>query len=364
MPEIVIAKTKFRRGSNDERKSVSFDQGEPVFTTDTKRLFIGTGSLSGGIVIGSKIHPPITNFHSLSNTIAEIGDLQFANNKFYQLTAYNSWGDVNLKLNPITFSYDSSNYLNLNQDSISAIYLDSSTISNGIKVDSGLLQLDFQTKSFELSSGKLSIKISGLDEREISSTSFGNGIEGGSGDKISLKVDPSYFIFSGDTLSLSSAPVDITFTDLSSNWFGDGLYYDLGQEEIRAVVTDVDNSTLVKNVSGIASLRVLSVSATSEWSKLTIDNYGRITDVDNSILDVISGNSSLGNLNSLNSLSAIYNGDMLGLSGLNITTFHGLSSDGVTTLVLSSAGFITFEGGSLTRNGSPTGRFAIPIYRY
>lgn len=101
MPEIVIAKTKFRRGSNDERKSVSFDQGEPVFTTDTKRLFIGTGSLSGGIVIGSKIHPPITNFHSLSNTIAEIGDLQFANNKFYQLTAYNSWGDVNLKLNQI-----------------------------------------------------------------------------------------------------------------------------------------------------------------------------------------------------------------------------------------------------------------------
>jgi hypothetical protein len=36
----------------------------------------------------------------------------------------------------------------------------------------------------------------------------------------------------------------------------------------------------------------------------------------------------------------------------------------VEVVVLSSAGFITFEGGFSSRTGQPIARFAIPIYNY
>ena len=49
-----IVKIKFRRGTNSERSLVLFDTGEPGYTTDTKRLFIGDGATTGGIVIGNK----------------------------------------------------------------------------------------------------------------------------------------------------------------------------------------------------------------------------------------------------------------------------------------------------------------------
>lgn len=54
-----ITKILVRRGTDGQRKytnttGVTFDLGEPAFTVDTKRLYIGDGRTSGGIPIGSK----------------------------------------------------------------------------------------------------------------------------------------------------------------------------------------------------------------------------------------------------------------------------------------------------------------------
>jgi Major tropism determinant N-terminal domain len=45
-------KIQVRRGADATRQTVTFDQGEPVWTTDTKKMYIGDGSTAGGISIG------------------------------------------------------------------------------------------------------------------------------------------------------------------------------------------------------------------------------------------------------------------------------------------------------------------------
>lgn len=39
---------QIRRGTNSQRGGVTFDSGEPVWTTDTKKLYVGDGSTAGG----------------------------------------------------------------------------------------------------------------------------------------------------------------------------------------------------------------------------------------------------------------------------------------------------------------------------
>jgi len=414
MPNVKISKIKLRRGSDDQRKFQIFDQGEPIYTVDTKRLFIGTGTLSGGSVVGSKIHPITTNYYSISNINAEVGDICNVNNKFYQLTASDytnvgSWADVSLRYNSLFFNYDSQNRLDLNTDSISAKYIKSSTVYNGIKIENGVLQSDYNTKSFEISAFQLSLKANGIDEREINSTTLGNGLTGGSGSKISLNVDPYYFYFSNNTLSLSNLPTfTMTFEDLSASWFGDGLNYSTGLQKIYATLTDthgtsisktvsggisinpsifgsglsynlsttrlsttlvdVDNVSLVRNLTGGISIKNDAVSGTNQLAKITVDQFGRVTNQVSSIYGALTGNSALSSLNVSNSLSSIFNGTPSqtlsgGIPGLQIARFTATDINGYT-VTLSSAGFITFEGPTTTRNGSSVGRFAIPIFAY
>ena len=52
--ENTITKLLIRRGTENERQAVTLDLGEPGFTTDTKRLFIGDGTTPGGVVAGNK----------------------------------------------------------------------------------------------------------------------------------------------------------------------------------------------------------------------------------------------------------------------------------------------------------------------
>ena len=45
-------KIQVRRGTDANRTSVVFDAGEPLFTTDTEKFYVGDGSTAGGILIG------------------------------------------------------------------------------------------------------------------------------------------------------------------------------------------------------------------------------------------------------------------------------------------------------------------------
>ncbi len=269
MPTVKISKVKARRGSDAQRKSVVFDQGELIYTVDNKRLFVGSGTLNGESVVGSKVHPMLSNYTSLSTVNAEVGDLVNVNNRFYQLTAFNynninSWADVSTKIDTNILSYDLSNKLTLN----------------------------FNSKSLELSAYQLSIKSSGIDEREISSSSFGYGLSGGSGDKIVIDADPYYFYNTNNTLSLSTDNLpkyDLTFDKLSSSWFGDGLIYNTGLQKIESELTGVDGVSLVKNLSGQVSIKGDALAGTNQWGSMTIDSFGRVTTNNSSIYSTLTG---------------------------------------------------------------------------
>jgi hypothetical protein len=342
--KIEISKIKIRRGTDAQRKSVVLDQGEITYTLDTKRIYVGNGVLSGGEPVGNKIFTPLTNTYSLTSTPSEIGDVGIANNTFYQLTGsdytnINSWANIGVKIDSRQLEYSNNNTISIKLSSLSASNINPVTVGNGLKIDGGIFQAALNTKSLEISSGNISIKSSSIDEREIASTTFTNGLTGGSGNKIGLRFDPNSFYLSAGVLSLSSV----------------------------TEVTNSDGDTII-NTGGVLALNPLYTETTFELSRITSDEYGRVSSHNSSIFDTLTGNSSL---NGSNSLSSIFNGTPThtlsgGIPGLTITRFEAVSSNGVTTatLTLSSAGFLTFEGGYPTRSGKLVGRFAIPIFAY
>ena len=410
--EIEISKIKARRGTDTQRKLVSLDQGEFAYTIDTKRLFVGDGVNLGGMVVGNKIHPPILNYASLSNVNSQVGDVVPVNKIFYQLTSpdytnLSNWESFRFNVNSVIFSFDSSNTLQMNQSALSAIYIDPGTVSNGLTIKSGILQTDFQPKSLELSAFKLSLKANGINEREINTTSFINGLSGGSGNKIGIKSNPDYFFYDNNGLNLSGFnPFNLRFLDLKADWFGPGLNFNLTQEQLSCTLTDVngdntifkdttgkisintgmfgngfyynsafqslstnlastDNISIIRNDDGSIKIQDGVTPGSMALSQPTIDQFGRVTSQTSSIVSTLTGNSTT---NSGNSLSSIFNGTPShtitgSIPGLELTRFTAISSNGAT-VSLSSAGFILFEGPTTTQSGQSVGRFAIPIFAY
>ena len=396
MPTITISKTKIRRGTNSQRKQLIFDQGEVVYTTDTKRVFVGTGFTSGGVVAGSQVHAPISSYVALSTIDSEVGDLVNVNNIFYQLTStdytnINSWANVGLRINPTTFSYDTANSLNLNVGSISAGYLNSNTVLSGVKIQNGVLQVNYNTKHFDLSGESLSVKLSGIGYREIANSSFGQGIKGGSGSVITLDVDTSNGLtYVGNTLTFSltgAAPIPIQASSLSGS-LGPGLVYNSGASQIWL---NPDSSLKLNGLSGTIGIKnSLSAAGSSEWPSISVDAYGSLTNYVSSIYSTLS--SIHGSIDPYTppTYGGLFNGvPSQGLTKQTLSTISGvsptlstyglmnqslypatvvttLSSNGSTTstVYLSSAGFIVFEGNTGTRTGNPVGRFAIPIFTY
>ena len=82
MPTVDAAKIKIRRGTDQERKRVILDEGELGYSIDTKRVFIGDGTSTGGNVVGNK-----TSNTARTSTNAIVGDTTIDNNLFYTLTA-------------------------------------------------------------------------------------------------------------------------------------------------------------------------------------------------------------------------------------------------------------------------------------
>jgi hypothetical protein len=342
--QIEIAKIKIRRGTDAQRKSTVLDQGEIAFTLDTKRLYVGNGVLSGGTPVSNKNFAPLTNTYSLTSTPSEVGDFGVANNAFYQLTAsdytdLNSWANINHKVDSRQLEYSSDNTITIKLSSLSASNIDPVTVGDGLKIEGGILQTSYNTTNFEISANQLKLKGDGIDENNIASSTFVNGLTGGSGGKVGIRFDPNSFYLSGGVFSLSSI----------------------------TNVKNVDNSSLILS-AGVASMNNGFITSTVELARTSSDQYGRLVYQESSIFDTLTGSSTL---NGTNSLSSIFNGTPThtlsgGIPGLTITKFEAISSNGVSTatLTLSSAGFLTFEGGYPTRSGKLVGRFAIPIFAY
>lgn len=369
MPNIKLSKIKTRRGTVEQLKTTALDQGELVSTTDTKRLYIGNGTGYGGFVVGNKIHYPMFNHASLTTLISELGDIAYANNKYYQLTASDytniaSWGDVSTKIDPDLFHYTATNEITLNNNSILASHIKASTALSGVKIENGFLQSDHDTSKLEITSNKLSLKAGGISHREINSNSVTGGLSGGSGVPIFINYDPVPFDIIGNKLSLNTNIIGKEH--IKADTLSSGLIGGAG-ETIRL---NVDHSQFrFNNVTTQLELAKTGLSADkyTQLASVTTDPYGRVISNRTAISDILVGDASLSSYNINNSLSSMFNGSIEdNNTGLPLTYFTGLSSNGTSSVVitLSSAGFILFDEPSVARSGQAVGRFAIPIFSY
>jgi len=374
MPNIQLIKLAIRRGTDEQRKSVVLEQGEVGFTTDHKRLWVGDGILSGGNVIGAKVHAPLESSGARTAlNSAQVGDIVYENSLMYQLTATDysdaaSWYHVGRKPDNVFVTSDASNKLTLKDNCITGSKFAASAAHplGPIIVDLSYgLSVGVDSITISVSSNQLVVKPGGLTEEHINSTALGNGIEGGSGSPITLDVDLTHFGFTGNTLQLSSLPAgSVDFNSINSSIIGDGLVYDGTSSTIAAALSGVDST--LENTAGIVGLKTIGTGSTVVLPQITKDAYGRVVESKTSIWRPLT----CAHSTEEDTLSSIFNGypnqsEDGRVAGLPLTTYDTISSNTTdsVTLTLSSAGFITLEN-AVAENGAALGKIAIPIFNY
>lgn len=121
MAQQFISLLKFRRGTKEKRLTTKFEEGEPIFEVDTRRMFIGVGdnddanvgtATLGGIITSNFtfIGPINSNPTPTSEPRAYPGDLMYANNKIWRL-GEGGYVDISPKTDGATISYNSNNEL-------------------------------------------------------------------------------------------------------------------------------------------------------------------------------------------------------------------------------------------------------------
>ncbi len=69
-----IIRLIFRQGAESDRQTTTFASGEPIYTTDYKRLYIGDGSV-GGVLVGNKFQGITSDLTTLTPSVP--GDTAF-----------------------------------------------------------------------------------------------------------------------------------------------------------------------------------------------------------------------------------------------------------------------------------------------
>lgn len=169
MPQ-TITKIVFRRGLRTTGKSVILNEGEPGWYTDTKRLYVGDGSTSGGNVIGNKNYG-FKNFSTLNfNTLsgAELGDLVYdeVSNQLFFLSGNNgalqqSWGAVDfiVKVDDSSVEFNTSSALQIKNYGVQPIHINSNIVGNGLIGGAGTsIKVNPDNNTIEIDSNALRLK--------------------------------------------------------------------------------------------------------------------------------------------------------------------------------------------------------------
>lgn len=372
MADITITKLKVRRGSDAQRKLVVLDQGELGYTTDTKRLFVGTGTLSGGEIIGAKVHAPVTNIASLTSINAQVGDVCYANSLLYQLTAaqydsFTNWTYIGNRVDNSTLGLDSSNKLYLKDSSITSSKFNSNLFGMGLETSGTTIRVMLNSDHLELSGSRVSYKAASITEREVASSSLSSGLIGGSGTPIKVHVDGALGYTDAGAITLCSFPAGtVNYASLDTAL----------QLQLDSGLTSVDGDTIARSGGGVLSLSPLVTggSQSVHLATVTTDPYGRVVEMVTSISDAFSGLSAASA--SMSAFSNMFTGspEAGGMTLLGGSQFVVLSTNpdrsSTVHVTLSAGGFIAFprQQAESTRQIAAqtygfTG-FAIPIFIY
>jgi len=200
-----IVKFKLRRGTDDQRKTVVFEEGEMIYTTDTKRVYVGDGRLSGG--------------NLLNNSISNLSSMPAAytlNDLIYRTDLGLLYTVTNDPVDPFTFT---------------GPYADNTTIT-------------FNTN-------KLTLALSGVAPRHLSTTVAGS--------RLGLNLSGLFVNFNPTRMAIEDGRLTVLPNALSGVVVvpGGGL-----QDTINGLQITVDNATLgISNQINGNDIHVLQVSA-------------------------------------------------------------------------------------------------------
>jgi hypothetical protein len=147
-----IAKFKLRRGTDAQRQTVVFDEGELIYVTDSQRIYVGTGepTLSGGVPVGSVVKymtnkPPA--IHSTGDIYYQenLGKLFIYNNENYS-TFVGPYGD------DTSIVYNNSSKLSIASGGIVPYHLNSSVVnvSGGVGTNSSGLYVNYDPTTLQI----------------------------------------------------------------------------------------------------------------------------------------------------------------------------------------------------------------------
>jgi hypothetical protein len=88
----VLERLQVRRGTDLQRYEIILEEGEPVYTTDTKRIFIGTNKQDGGVNLSNKTYILDTLYYPTDSLAYDI--------------IYDRFKGVTYILNKISYNYD------------------------------------------------------------------------------------------------------------------------------------------------------------------------------------------------------------------------------------------------------------------
>jgi hypothetical protein len=152
-----ITQMLFRRGSNQSRQSTILGAGEPGFTTDSKRTYVGDGTQPGGFITGNYnyglfdyipgsfvyngVNTGLSTAAFFALTGAEIGDIAYDSNSniLYSInTAPNGFPLFdylepiarNVTLNPTEFFFSQNSQINLQNQAVSGIHISPVALDN------------------------------------------------------------------------------------------------------------------------------------------------------------------------------------------------------------------------------------------
>lgn len=165
-----VTKLIFRRGADATGRTITLNQGEPGYTTDTKRLYVGDGTTTLGIPIGIK-NWNIKNFNTANFTTtfsgSEIGDIvydDYSNHVFF-LTAWPgtiraNWAkiDFTVDVDDTTIEVNTASALQLKNYGIQSIHLNSNIVGQGLLGAAGApLRVDVDNLSIDINNNKLRV---------------------------------------------------------------------------------------------------------------------------------------------------------------------------------------------------------------
>jgi hypothetical protein len=357
MPDIQIVKLKVRRGTDSQRRKVILEQGELGYTTDTERLFVGDGVLSGGNIAGSFIHEVQTSPGSRTSLNAYTSDLVYESNLMYQLTgveaaALSAWGFVGSQVDDSSVGYDGNNKLHvkaggilhsmLSAGSVEYDTLNSNVVhvSGGINlnditglsanVDNSTIYIDSNNNLSVPAGGITSVQIAsgGVDVTNISASVVGPGLSGGGGDVLAARVD-------NVTLQINiTDEIEVKTIQASNINLGPGFTGSATTLEAEFQTADTDDF-------------ILTAGELSLVDKLTYDNQGyNLPALTISKEGIIVG-AFTGTLIPLSTNATGMGGFAPQLSGFETNTLVSVvTAENTVAQVLSSAGFMVIRTGT------------------